>query len=161
MSWQNEMVVMLRHMIDDINCVLYDDTRLEQSILVAAQFVNLEIDFDKTYIIDIDELVLTPDPTAVTRDDAFINLVVLKSTCIILSGEAKAQALQAIRIKDGPTEIWTENRYKGMEARATKVCEEYQKAKLQYVTGTGRTGQAVLTPFTFDRFGSDPDRNFN
>ncbi len=161
MSWQNEMVVILRHLVDDVTCVLYKNDRLEESILVSAQFVNLEVDFDKTYTIDIDQLILTPDPTASVRDDAFINLVSLKAACIILKGEAKANALQAIKIKDGPTEIDTGQRHKAIEVQATQMCDTYQKSKIQYVAGTGRTGQAVLTPFTWDRNDSDPNRGFN
>ena len=161
MSWQNEMVVILRHLIDDVCAVTYTDPRLEETIIVAAQLVNLEIDFDKIYTIDIDSLILTPDPTAAVRDNAFINLVVLKAACIITSGEAKANALQAIKIKDGPTEIDTGQRHKALEVRTLQVCEEFNRAKLQYVAGDGRTGQAVMTPFTWDRNDSDRDRGLN
>lgn len=161
MTWANEIVVILRHLIDDTDCTLYTNDRLEETILVSAQFVNLEIDFDKTYTIDIDALTLTPSPTDSVRDDAFINLVSLKAACIILRGEAKANALQAIKLKDGPTEIDTGQRHKAVEVQATQMCEAYQRSKLQYVTGTGRTGQAVMTPFTWDRNNSDPDRGFN
>ncbi len=161
MSWQNELVRMLRYLIDDVTCITYKDDRLEETVIVAAQFVNLEIDFDKTYTIDIDALILTPDPTATVRDNAFINLVVLKAACIVLAGEAKANALQAIKIKDGPTEIDTGQRHKALEVRVTQVCSDYTQTKLQYVTGDGRTGQAVLTPFTWDRNDSDRDRGLN
>lgn len=161
MSWANEMVIILRHLIDDVCNITYTNSRLEETIIVAAQLVNLEVDFDKTYIIDIDALILTPDPTASVRDNAFINLVVLKAACIILSGEAKANALLAIKIKDGPTEIDTGQRHKALEVRVTHVCEDYTRAKLQYVTGDGRTGQAVMTPFTWNRNDSDVNRGFN
>lgn len=161
MSWQNEMVVILRHLIDDVCATVYTDPRLEETIIVAAQLVNLEVDFDKVYTIDIDSLILTPDPTSAVRDNAFINLVVLKAACIILAGEAKANALQAIKIKDGPTEIDTGQRHKALETRVTHVCEDFTRAKLQYVTGDGRTGQAVMTPFTWDRNDSDVSRGFN
>ena len=87
--------------------------------------------------------------------------MVLKAACIITSGEAKANALQAIKIKDGPTEIDTGQRHKALEARTLQVCEEFNRAKLQYVAGDGRTGQAVMTPFTWDRNDSNRDRGFN
>lgn len=161
MAWNNEMTVILRHLIDDVCATVYTDSRLEETIIVAAQLVNLEVDFDKVYTIDIDALILTPDPTHAVRDDAFINLVVLKAACIITSGEAKAHALQAIKIKDGPTEIDTGQRHKALEVRSLQVCEEFNRAKLQYVAGNGRVGQAVLTPFTWNRNDSDVNRGFN
>ena len=161
MSCQNELVKMLRYIIDDVDCSAYTDDRLEETIIVSAQFVNLEIDFDKTYTIDVDQLILTPDPTDAVKDDAFINLVVLKAGCIVLTGEAKAKALEALKMKDGPVEIDTSHRHRALETQAKQMCEAYQKTKLQYVTGTGRTGQAVMTPFTFERFGYDINRGFN
>ena len=107
MAWQNEMVRILRHIINDLDSSSYSftDDRLEESILVSAQLVSTEIDFDKDYTIDVDALVLSPDPTASVKDDAFINLVVLKSACIILGSEVRSNALNSIALKDGPSSI--------------------------------------------------------
>jgi hypothetical protein len=83
-TWQNEMVRIVRHLVDDLDAATYSDSRLEETVLVSAQMVQLQVTFDKTYTVDVDELLLTPDPTAATRDNAFINLVCLKTACIIL-----------------------------------------------------------------------------
>jgi hypothetical protein len=160
MAWQNEMVVILRHLVDDIASAIYDNDRLEETIIVAAQLVITEVSFNNTYTIDVDALVLSPDPTENTKDNGFINLVVLKAACIILSGEAKAKALESIRITDGPTTIDTSARHKALELRAKEVCQTYEKAKVQYATGEGSGGVAILTPFTYEGFGSDRDKGF-
>jgi len=161
MTWQTEMVTILRYLIDDINSVIYNDTRLETTITVSAQLIQVEVDFDKTYTIDVEVPSITPDPTATTQDNGFINLVVLKAACIILSGEAKAKALEAIKIVDGPTTIDTSQRHKALEERAQKMCAEYAQARIQYMAGNSRAGQSVITPFIWELIGSDVDRNFN
>ena len=77
MAWQSEMVRMLRHVVNDLDSSSYSftDDRLEESILVSAQLVLTEIDFENTYTVDVDGLVLTPDPTTLAdKDDAFINI---------------------------------------------------------------------------------------
>ena len=57
MSWQNEMVRIVRFLINDIDASSYTDERLEETILVAAQSVYASIDFPNTYTIDVDTLV--------------------------------------------------------------------------------------------------------
>ena len=52
MAWQNEMSIIVRHLINDLDSSSYTftDSRVEESILVAAQLVLIEIDFDKATI---------------------------------------------------------------------------------------------------------------
>ena len=81
MVWQTEMVRIVRHLINDIDAASYADDRLEETILVSAQLVLHEIDFDNTYTVDVDGLSLSPDPTGLAnKDNAFINLICLKSS---------------------------------------------------------------------------------
>ena len=65
MAWQNEMSIIVRHLINDLDSSSYTftDSRVEESILVAAQLVLIEIDFDKSYTIDVDASSISPDPT--------------------------------------------------------------------------------------------------
>ena len=84
MAWQNEMVRIVRHLINDLDSSNYTftDDRLEESVLVAAQLLLKEVDFDNTYTIDTDALDMSPDPTTLTtKDDAFINLASLRIKC--------------------------------------------------------------------------------
>ena len=66
MSWQNEMTLIVRHLINDLDSSDYTftDTRLEEAVLVSAQLASLEIDFENTYTIDVDSSSLTTDTTS-------------------------------------------------------------------------------------------------
>ena len=50
MAWQNEMTLIVRHLINDLDSSDYTfvDSRLEEAVLVSAQLSLLEIDFEKT-----------------------------------------------------------------------------------------------------------------
>jgi hypothetical protein len=92
--WDTEMVKLLRGMIlDKAEPYKYADEDLRELILVSAQLIQTEVQFAQVYQVDVDDEVLTPDPTEVTettvRDDSFINLVTLKSACILDNGSAR------------------------------------------------------------------------
>ncbi len=153
MSWQNELSLMLRYIIDDLDIGVtptYDDARLEQTLLIAAQLVTFEIDFDQDYTIDADACLLTPDPTAGTKDDGFINLVVMKAACMITASEFKTQSSVGIRVKDGPSDIDLRETIKGFQERNKRMCDDYEQLKIQYQSGNSRAGQAVTTPIVFE-----------
>lgn len=153
------MVILIRSLIDDyddgVTATIYTDERLETTILISAQLVIFDVEFDKTYTIDVDSCLLTPDPTANTKDNAFINLVSLKTACIILGGEAKAAATGAMKVKDGGrfgvSEIDTGQAYKALNERANQSCKDYQDARTQYQAGNGRAGEAIIGPYTTER----------
>ena len=151
MAWQNEMVRMLRHVVNDLDSSSYSftDDRLEESILVSAQLVSTEIDFENTYTIDVDGLILTPDPTTLgDKDDAFINLVVLKASCVILGSEVRSNALNAIALKDGPSSIDLRGITAGLTKLYEHLCEKYESCVMQYKAGGSIAGQAILSPYS-------------
>ena len=129
MSWQNEMTIIVRHLINDLDSSSYTftDSRIEESILVSSQLVLHEVDFESSYTVDVDSLTLTPDPTANTgsdgKDDGFISLVSLKTGCLLLGSEMKTNALSAISLK------------------------KYEDTKTQYKLN-GIVGKAVLGPYS-------------
>ena len=149
MAWQNEMVIILRHLINDLGTPLYDSPRLEETILVAAHLIQNEIDFDNTYTIDVGAATLSPDPTTLTiKDTAFISLTCLKAMSLIAEAEAKTYTLTGMVVKDGPSSIDMGNVYKGMVERAKEAHKRYEQAKIQYQAGNSRAGEAVLGPYT-------------
>ena len=156
MGWATEMTLIVRSLVDDyddgVAATVYSDDRLENAILISAQLVIFDVEFDKTYTIDVDSCVLTPDPTADAKDNAFINLVSLKTACIILGGEAKAAATGSMKVKDGGrfgvSEIDTSQAYKALQERAKTSCKDYQDARTQYQAGNGRAGEAIISPYT-------------
>lgn len=150
MAWQTEMVRMIRHLVNDLDDTspTYTDYRLEELILVAAQYVNLDVTFSQSYTIDVDEMTLTPDPTSDPKDNAFINLVVLKSACIIAQNEYRTASGQGISIRDGSSALDLRGLGAMKKELASSWCQEYKTAKLEYAAGNLMPGHAILGPFT-------------
>jgi len=151
MAWTTEMPRILRHMIDDLgDSPKYSDDRLQELILVAAQHVLSELNFAQTYTVDVDELILSPDPTIrSTREDEFINLTVIKAACILDRAEARRSAGQAIDVSSGSHKISVKGVLQGRISMLDKGwCKVYEDTKLEYQTSnTGIAGAAVLGPY--------------
>jgi hypothetical protein len=162
MSWQNEIVRMVRFLINDIDATSYSDDRLEETVLVSAQLLISGVDFDNTYTVDVDTLTLSPDPTTLTtKDNNFINLLAIKTACIILGSEAKTLAAQSYRIKDGPSSIDISMAYQATKQLYTDLCDKLDKMILDYKAGNSVAGQAIITPYTQDGINQGfPIRNF-
>jgi len=161
MTWQNEMVRIVRYLVNDLTATTYSDSRLEETILVAAQLQSSAIDFTNSYTIDVDSLILSPDPTANTKDDWFINIVCVKAASIILDSEAKTLSAQAYRIKDGPSSIDVTTAYNAAKQLADDMTDKLAYMIMNYKAGSSPAGHAVLTPYTQERLSDgNPIRNF-
>lgn len=161
MSWQNEMVRILRFMIGDVDATSYSDSRLEETLLVSAQ-LQADIDYQQDYTIDVDSLALTPDPTSSNpKDNWFITIVCTKAAAIILHSEAKTLAAQAYRIKDGPSSIDVSSVYQAIKKMADDMNDKLALAIMQYKAGDSVGAQAILTPYTQEYISSGVSvRNF-
>ena len=151
MSWCNELVLLLRHLINDLDTSdeTYTDDRLEECIIAAAQFMITEIDFDQTYTLNIDEHSLSPDPTlAGSKDDDFINLTVLKAATIILKGESKKLAGQSYSVKDGSASIDIRGAYQSTKDLLDQMTQDLAISVQNYKAGNSIAGKAILTPYT-------------
>lgn len=151
MSWQGQISTMVRHLISDVDSTnyKYSTSRLETSILVAAQLLTTETDLSQTYTINVESCSLSPDPTdADTKDDDFIALVSLKCACIILGGEVRAESGNAISIKDGPSAI----DLRGVSSTLTNLykdlCQKYEQMLIDYRAGSSLAGHAILGPYS-------------
>jgi hypothetical protein len=153
MAWNDTMVPMLRLMIGDVDPTnyKYDDDRLEQQLLLAAQLIQGgELDFPNVYVINIPSIELSPDPTEQSpQDDAFVNLVTLKAACLLDTVEARIAAEQGIDISDVGSRI----ALSGRAGNKIKLllgggyCAAYQLAKKEYLMGSLCPGMAVMSPF--------------
>lgn len=169
MAWESECVRILRYLIDDLGTSPdYSDTRLQETFIVAAQLVKQEVEFTTTYSIDVDQLLLSPDPTDSPKDNAFINLVCLKAGCIITRSEMRAKAKTGgILVKDGQSTINTQGQIDGYKVLLEKgLCQEYESAKKDYLLGDLVPGRAVCGalsgPNIFsDNFENDRRNTFN
>ena len=151
MAWYNELVLILRHLIDDLDSSseTYDDDRLEEVLIVAAQLMTTQVDFDNSYTIDVDLHSISPDPTSAgNKDDDFINLTCIKAACIILTGEAKSLAAQSYTIKDGPSSISVKGAYDATKNLLDQMKLYLALAIQHYKAGNSVAGKAILTPYT-------------
>lgn len=163
MPWQDECVRMVRHMIDDFGTVAngvttyrYDDNRLQELIIFAAQQVSQEADFRQPYTLDITTLTLTPDPTdPANRDESFINLSSLKAACTLDRSEARNAAGSAVSAKDARSAINLTGpaQYK-LKFLAVGWCAAYATALEEYKADSNAiAGAAICSPFKIFSFG--------
>jgi len=150
MPWQNEMTLIVRHLVNDLDSssYIFTDSRLEEAVLVSAQLASLEIDFENTYTIDVDSVSLSPDPTATGgKDDSFINLVSLKTAHMLLGSELKTHSLNAISLRDGPSSLDLRGIVAGLKILFDDITARFEEAKMQYKLN-GVVGQAILGPYS-------------
>jgi len=147
MAWDTEMVNLLRYVINDTDALTqeYSDSRLKSLIVTAAQLTLGVVDFPRDYTIDISNITISPDPTT-TKDNGFVNLVILKAACLLASGDYRSSAKQGVVIRDGPSTI---------DARATLItkkdimdsaCSKYDDAELEFRLGNSNAGEAIVGP---------------
>jgi hypothetical protein len=146
--WDSEIPLLLRYVIGDVAATpKYSDDRLIQLALVAAQLTQTEVDFSQDYAVSIENETLAPDPTVSPRDDAFINLTVLRGACLLARAGLVAGSTQAISIQDGSSRIDLTKNLEGTRLLITSFCEAYEQAKWQYITRNGVAGEAIIGPY--------------
>ena len=158
MAWQNTIVPIVRGLIFDIAPpYTYICERLEGLIVVAAILVSQEVSLSTTYVMNLQEVSITPDPSV---DEDFVALVSLKAACIISSGEYRDAGRKAVSVKDGPSFIDTKDRAKHLAGVAKEACKNYDKAKVNYQIGDGSVGRAIVGPYATGAM-ADSGRRFN
>ena len=151
MSWQGQMSTVVRHLISDVDSSSYtfSANRIETTILVAAQLLTMNVDFDNTYTINVESCSLSPDPTDTdTKDNPFIALASLRAACIIVGSEIRKESGNAISIKDGPSAIDLRGVTSTLTVLYKDLCEKYEHALLEYRAGNSVVGQSILGPYS-------------
>jgi hypothetical protein len=145
------MGTIVRHLVNDVDSDNYtfSNTRLETTILVAAQLCQMNIDFANTYTINVENCTLSPDPTdSSTVDNPFITLICLRAACIIIGSEIRSESGNAISIKDGPSAIDLRGVTQTLTVIYKDLCEKYEHLLLEYRAGSSVAGQAILGPYS-------------
>lgn len=155
MAWQNEMIIIVRHIIDDLDSTAYQfsDDRIEEAILVAAQLIHNEMEFTIDYNIEVDGRSLVPDPTLTSvppsnKDDDFIALCCLRTAILFTSSQLKTYSLKAIAIRDGASSLDMRGVIVGLKALHDDIVKKYEDVKLDYQTSKLGLGKAVLSPYS-------------
>lgn len=150
MSWDTEIVTMVRYMINDYGTTqTYSDDTLINTILISAQWVQQENTFINSYVTNIDNQTLRPDPTNESaRDESFMWLVSLKSACMIAQAELKLIGGQAIAITDEGSSIDLRGTLQGKIVTGKAFCDDYKNATWRYRLQSAPMGRGIFGPFS-------------
>lgn len=150
MAWQDDMVEILRVMVNDMDEEAYTAAKLERVLVVSAFQVLNEVDFPQDFSVSISQTSISPDPTVPAyRDNSFVNLTCLKAACVIDRGGAVTAAQRAISVRDGGSAVDLRGVFQGKLALLEKGwCAVYEDQKFEYLVGEGRVaGAVVMGPF--------------
>lgn len=154
MAWRNEVIPLIRVLINDLDSPYsYTDRRLEQLAVVAAHIIKNEVPLDYTYTITIATRSISPDPKA-NNDTGFINLIAIKSSCLVDISTFRTEALRAgIKAKLGPGSLDTVGRLPGFKTLLEEgPCKSYEELKKQWIFGNGHIARVILSPFVSNEF---------
>lgn len=149
------LTLMLRAVLADLDNETYTDERLEQLIVVAAKFVNQ--DLEASYVVDVTGVDITPDPVD-SNDDIFINLTVIKSACLIDHGNLRIKAaLAGLEAVAGPArlKVGGDNFAAFRTLVEAGACAMYKTLLQDYKLGSGAICHGILSPFISNTFHPD------
>lgn len=154
MSWQTEIPIIVRVLINDLDSQpMYSEERLLQTIAVAAKYVQFDVVLDHAYSVDVANSMITPDPTE-DRDEIFISLVSLKAACIIDQSTFRTKAVnEGIRVALGPAQLWVAGNLAGWKTLLELgPCATYEELVSHWDVGQATTARAILSPFVGNKF---------
>lgn len=146
-GWQTEMITLFRYVINDVSETQeFTDDRLGNLLLSAAHLTLGVADFPRDYTVDIPASGISPDPTSGSRDNNFINLVILKAACLLSAGEYRAAANKGIVIRDGPSSIDARGMIGAKKEIMDDACKKYRQAEFEFRLGNSNVGEAIIGP---------------
>jgi len=153
-AWTTDMVLIVRGLITDLVVpYTYTDERLQELICIGAVLTMQEVDFVRSYTVDLSATTIVIDPS-IAGDADFEALVSLRTACLISQGEHRNAAKTAFSVKDGPAFVDTKDRAKHLGDLADDACTAYTRAKANYQMGDGSLGRAIVGPYAA---GNSPD----
>lgn len=151
MAWQNEIVVILRHIIDDLDPTNYrfSDARLEETILASTYILQTDVEFINAYQVNVDEGSLNPDPTTSNpKDDDFIALCSIQAGILLYRSMMKTYSLQSISIRDGASSLDTRGIVNNLKIIYDDLVNKFDHMILMYKTGKYGFGKSILGPYS-------------
>jgi hypothetical protein len=157
-SWQNTSLLMLRTMLNDAGCgeSKYSNNRLEDLLITAAYFIPIDVNFNSTYVVDVEAYTISPDPIGQPDGPEFINFMVLKAACIADEGNFRNSALlQGVQARCGPAVLNTSSYGQYLKELLTNgPCKVYEDVSNSYnFSYEGRKIiRAIMSPFVSNDF---------
>ena len=155
MAWHTDGLIILRDLIGDYDAA-YAEAKLKRLLAVAAYRIRQDVSFDIIYEVDLtsgSELV-TPDPSGPPKDYDFINLMALRASISVITGELKLSADQSISITDGPSKITVE-KGKYLKNQLDIMKSQYDEYIKNYLCSKSKFGGAVTGPISKEFIYSD------
>ncbi len=156
MCINENMTLILRALINDLDSTEYADERLEQLIAIAANFVVQNIQ-STSYVVNVMGPDITPDPWE-NGDMTFVNLTVLKAACMIDHGNLRMRAAVAgLSATAGPASlsVGSTNYSAFKDLIGLGPCTLYKEMLQDYILGSGVICHGILSPFISNTF--DPE----
>jgi hypothetical protein len=154
MAWQDEMVITTRVLINDLDTPYeFSDERLNQVLVVAAKYLQFDIELNYPYTIDVVGISITPDPTT-NNDNVFTSMCCLKAACIVDQGNLRTKAaLEGIRTSLGAASLDIGGSLAGWQAILDKgSCALYDELTSHWDVKNATAFAAVLSPFVNNRY---------
>lgn len=154
MSWQRHLTNIVRVLINDMDAPFeYSDERMQQVIVVAAKYVQFDVNLDHIYQVNIITPAITPDPT-IDDDEIFLSLVGLKAACIFDQGTFRTKAaLEGIDTKLGPASLSFGGTIAGYrDIIEHGACGLYDELTSHWDVRNATAFAAVLSPFVNNRY---------
>lgn len=154
MAWQEELTIITRTLINDLNSPYeFSDCRIQQILAVAAKYVQFDVNLYQKYTIDVVYKNISPDPVE-TGDEIFTSLVCLKAACIIDQGTFRTKAaLEGITTRLGPAMLNLGGTLTGWQSIIQHgACGLYDELTSHWDVKDATAFAAVLSPFVNNRY---------
>jgi hypothetical protein len=154
MPWQDHLTTVVRVLINDLDPPYeYSDARIEQVVVVAATYVQFDVNLDYSYVIDVVAGTIAPDPT-VNNDAIFLSLVGLKTACIFDQSTLRTKAaLEGVSTRLGAASLSLSGSVSGWnDIIAHGACALYEELTSHWDIKNATAIAAVLSPFAGNKF---------
>lgn len=155
MSWQLEIPIIVRALINDLGDEpVYSDERIQQLVVVAAQYVTREVNLNIEYNINVVNPDIVPDPTLLENKDLdFISFVALKSACFLDQSSLRTRAAsEGIKAGLGPATISVGPNGSYQFLLLHGPCKSYEDFRIDYELGNTSLLRGILSPFVGNNF---------
>jgi hypothetical protein len=161
MSWQSELTIMVRTLIDDFGDVpVYSDSRIEKCLIVSAKYVQFDVVLEHSYDVNVETSTITPDPT-IDNDEIFIMLTALKAACLVDQGTLRTKvAMEGVRASLGPASLSVGGSTSAWEKVLNHgPCKLYSDLIEHWDVANASAIAAVIGPFSGNKFDPELQRN--
>lgn len=154
MAWQEELTIITRTLVNDLNTPYeFSDCRIQQILAVAAKYVQFDVNLDQKYTVDVIYKNISPDPIE-AGDEIFTSLVCLKAACIIDQGTFRTKAaLEGIKTSLGSASLNIGGTMGGWKSIIDHgACALYDELTSHWDVKDATAFAAVLSPFVSNKF---------